>query len=394
MSENADAHTANSNQINTKTHVLKYVFKNVSTMVQNRNYNSSTEEYFGVPWHICIKRIKDYLAVYLYCDRPKNEKEWSIEIEYKIQVFHPNGKSTCKTGNYCFKEATGRGWPTFLKWETMENEYLVNDELIVEVLLKTMKVTGIYGENLRNFDDEECSDVTLVVNDRRFHVARLYLCTHSLYFKTMFLGRFEESKKSEIELNGVDADDLQKYLEVLYGEDAIDEMTVEGILSLADIYDTKILFQKCEKFLLESSKKTLKKKLEMAMRYNLNELKNKCLSEIKTVEDIREVVPEYINQMDPSFMADMTVESILMLADLYDTNILVQKCGKFLLEISKKTLRKKLEMALKYNLLELTDKCLRKVNSIADIREVVPVCINQMDPSIMAVVLKIARVLL
>ncbi|CAL2033933.1 unnamed protein product [Caenorhabditis brenneri] len=299
-----DSLTANSGQLTTKTYKfeLKHVFKNVSKMVENIDYNGSTEEYYSIPWYISIKRMNDYLAVYFNCDRQNNEKEWSIDADYKIHVFHPNGNSVCKTSSYCFKKASGWGWHTFMTWETMKKEYLVNDELIVEVRVEKTKTSGIYEENLRNFDDEECSDVALVVNDRKFRVAKLYLSSHSPYFKSLFLSSFKESKQSEVKLNGIDADDLQKYLEALYGEDAIDELTVEGILQLADMYVTKILIQKCEKFLLESSTKTLKKKIEMAVSYHLSELKNKCLSEIKTIEDIRSVVPECIEQMDPSVM--------------------------------------------------------------------------------------------
>lgn len=79
--------------------------------------------------------------------------------------------------------------------------------------------------------------------------------------------------------------------------------TVEGILFLADMYDTKILIKKCEQFLLNESKKTTRKKLEMSVRYNLFELKKKCSSDIKTVSDIRSALPSYIDDMEPSLMA-------------------------------------------------------------------------------------------
>ncbi|CAL2033944.1 unnamed protein product [Caenorhabditis brenneri] len=313
MSKTADSRTANSDQLNIKARkfVLKHVFKNVSTMAENIKYKSSTEEYYSVLWHFCIERTKDFFAVYLYCDRQKN-KEWSIDTEFEICFLHPNGNSIRRTRPYRFKETSGVKFNNFIAWQEMEKAYLDNDELTVEIRVQITKVEGVYGENLRNFDDEECSDVTLVVNDRKFHVAKLYLSSHSPYFKTMFLGGFEESKKSEIELSGVDADDLQKYLEALYGEDVIDEMTVEGILRLADMYDTKILAQKCAKFLQESSKKTLQKKLEMAVKYNLHDLKNKYLSEIKTIADVRSVVPGCISQMDSSLTA-ILLEKVLAL---------------------------------------------------------------------------------
>ena len=91
-------------------------------------------------------------------------------------------------------------------------------------------------------------------------------------------------------MTGIDADDFQNYLELLYGDNSIDgnihnrvfekylkfklsEVTVEGLLLVADMYDTPLVIRKCEEFLLEKSKKTLKKKLEMAMKYLLDALK-------------------------------------------------------------------------------------------------------------------------
>ncbi|CAL2033930.1 unnamed protein product [Caenorhabditis brenneri] len=288
MSETHDEVTNINGRSNMTTYkfMLRHVFKNLFKCFSFRDYKSDTENHFGIPWSIGIEYSlyqADLLRVTFHCELCLNEKEWSIDTDFEMLMVR------------------------------MEIQFVNfgdgnDDELVVEIRLKTMKTTGIYKENLRDFDNEEFSDMTLVVDDRRFHVAKWYLSFHSSYFKTMFLGGFEESKKSEIKLSGVDAEDLQKYLEALYGEDAIDEMSIEGILLLADMYDTKFLVEKCEKFLLESSTKSpwllvdrnewrksymeksgevLKKKLELARRYNLIELKNKCLSEIKIVKDVR-----------------------------------------------------------------------------------------------------------
>ncbi|CAL2033938.1 unnamed protein product [Caenorhabditis brenneri] len=305
MSVTSEELSINNDQDNTGGHkfVLKHVFKNVSESVMNEHYHSNEEDHFGILWDMFIQRDDAYLSVYLCCNRQRCKKEWSIVANFEVHVFHPHGFSNCEATSYCFERDEIDGFDCFMSWQDMEEEFLVNDELTVEIRVQTIKTTGIYKENSRNFDGEGCSDVTLVVNDRKFHVAKLYLSAHSSYFKSLFLSGLDKFKKSEMELSGVDADDFQKYLEALYGEEAIDEMTVEGILQLADMYDTKILVQKCEKFLLESSQKTLKKKLEMAVKYNLFELKGKCLSEIKTVQDIRSALPGCIDRMDPSLMA-------------------------------------------------------------------------------------------
>uniref|UniRef100_A0A1I7TGQ0 MATH domain-containing protein n=2 Tax=Caenorhabditis tropicalis TaxID=1561998 RepID=A0A1I7TGQ0_9PELO len=83
------------------------------------------------------------------------------------------------------------------------------------------------------------------------------------------------------------------------------EVNVEGILLIADMYDTQIAVQKCENFLLKSSKKSSKTKLELAVRYNLVALKDEILSKITTKEDIREVLPSDVEDMDHAIMAEL-----------------------------------------------------------------------------------------
>ncbi|KAF1766876.1 hypothetical protein GCK72_006834 [Caenorhabditis remanei] len=172
--------------------------------------------------------------------------------------------------------------------------------------VKIEKTTGVYKDNLRSFDEttEEFSDVVLVVNDEKFYVLKKFLAAHSSYFKALFLGHFQESKESEIKLTGIDADDFQNYLEGLYGEYSIDEFTVEGILMVADMYDTPSVIRKCEQFLLKESKKSLKKKLQMAMKYHLDALNKQCRKEIKSIDDIKSVLPGDIRDLDPSIMAE------------------------------------------------------------------------------------------
>ncbi|UMM20424.1 hypothetical protein L5515_015702 [Caenorhabditis briggsae] len=128
---------------------------------------------------------------------------------------------------------------------------------------------------------KQFSDVTLKVKERKFYISKLYLSSQSPYFATLFLGRFQESEKSEIELKDVNPQDFQYYLEVLHLENAIDDDTVQGILSVADMFDTPKIVKKCEEFLVKESKKGLKEKLEMAGSYRLEELKKMCLNQIK-----------------------------------------------------------------------------------------------------------------
>ncbi|PIC48867.1 hypothetical protein B9Z55_007689 [Caenorhabditis nigoni] len=114
-----------------------------------------------------------------------------------------------------------------------------------------------------------------------------FLASQSDVFKALLFGNFKESKQSEVKLNGIDPDDFHYFLEVLYGESAIDDTTVEGVALLADMYDVPNAIRKCEEFLLEKSKKTLEKKLELATCYHLRKLEEKCTIEITAIENVQ-----------------------------------------------------------------------------------------------------------
>ncbi|UMM20373.1 hypothetical protein L5515_015668 [Caenorhabditis briggsae] len=139
-----------------------------------------------------------------------------------------------------------------------------------------------------------------LVQDAKFYVLKMYLAAQSPFFKTLFLGNFSESGKSELTLSGIDSNDFQRFLEVLYGESAIDDSTIEGILLVADMYDTSIVVRKCEEFLMEKSKKNLKKKLLLSTQYCLEKLKTQCLSVIHNIYDVRVFLPGDLSDLDPS----------------------------------------------------------------------------------------------
>ncbi|KAF1767509.1 hypothetical protein GCK72_007468 [Caenorhabditis remanei] len=154
-----------------KCFVLKHVFTNVLQMTEKKLYYGKEEEHFGVTWEF---------------------------------------------GLY--------GADPLIEWNRMKEEFLDDGKLAVEIHVKIKEMSGIYKNELKSFGDEmkSFSDVVLVVNEKKFHTLKLYLSGHSPYFNSLLMGNFQESKKSEIKLTGIDANDFQNYLELLYGEQSID----------------------------------------------------------------------------------------------------------------------------------------------------------------------------
>ncbi|PIC47904.1 hypothetical protein B9Z55_007083 [Caenorhabditis nigoni] len=295
-----------------KTFVLKHVFKNVSEMKEGINVYSEVEEHFGVPWGIYTVRDDNKFGIFLYCSFESKEK-WSIQTSRDVKLLAVNGQSKVKNANRSFGNMEGDGsnwgWSDFIEWDKMVEAYVTDDCVSVEIFVKILKMTGI---KFRHFDESNkpFSDVVLKVEEKKFYVAKLTLSSQSTYFEALFLRNFEESKKSEIELKNVKAEDFQKFLELLYGESSIDESTIDGIVHLADMYDSKLAIRKCEKFLMEYSEKTLKEKLKLAYRYRLKNLKNKCMSKITTIADISSVLSHDANEMDPSVILELLQKSI------------------------------------------------------------------------------------
>ncbi|PIC48953.1 hypothetical protein B9Z55_007736 [Caenorhabditis nigoni] len=294
-----------------KKFVLNHVFNKVIEFEEDVAHFSKKECHFKANWYMSVKRQNNHLGFYVRCDHVVPKDKWSIQTQLIFKTVGRN-QNVIKTSEYCYEENCGYGFHQFLRWEEMKNQYLIDDNLTVEVEVNILKMTGFEKENLRNFDEsvKECSDVVLVVNDRKFYLSKFFLGLQSSYFKSLLLGKFEESQKKEIELKDIDPDDFQNFLELIHGESSIDDDTVSGILHLADMYDAPTAIRRCEEFLLEKSKKNLKNKLQLANRYRLEKLKEKCMNEIKTIEDLRSVIPNSINDLDHQTTLDLLSKSI------------------------------------------------------------------------------------
>ncbi|PIC48978.1 hypothetical protein B9Z55_007753 [Caenorhabditis nigoni] len=293
-----------------KNFVLKHVFNNVIEFEEDKYNYSEWETHFNVNWRISVKRLSNYLAFYTHCKSIAPSCKWSIQTKFEFKAAGRN-QNVIKTSEYCYEENNGYGFHQFLGWEEMKNGYLVNGNLTVEVEVRILKMTGFGKEILRNFNEsiKDCSDVELVVKDRKFYLCKMFLALQSSYFKSLLLGNFEESQKKEIELKDIDPDDFQNFLELIHGESSIDDDTVSGILQLADMYDVPTAIRRCEEFLLEKSTKSAKKLFEMAARYNLENLKEKCMSGIKTFADFQSILPGEIETLNHSLMAELLKKS-------------------------------------------------------------------------------------
>ncbi|PIC49100.1 hypothetical protein B9Z55_007817 [Caenorhabditis nigoni] len=297
---------------------LKYGFKDVGKLENSQNLYSPEDEHFGVKWKIRIRKFDGRLGIFLCTNVTDNQQ---IHADYTMKMISKNKENNLPLSTSHIFEKCGDpprvswGWDKFIKWKTLEDEYLTDGKLVVEVHVKVNKMVGFPKEKLRSFGDEmqQFSDVILKVKDQKFYVSKLYLSYQSPYFATLFSGAFQESGQSEIELKEVNSEDLHHYLDILYGGNGINDHNVKGILSIADMYNTQLVVEKCEKFLVKESEMALKKKLELAGKYRLVELREVCLDQIQSKEDLQSVVSENINEMDPEILGELFKKTIALI---------------------------------------------------------------------------------
>ncbi|PIC53959.1 hypothetical protein B9Z55_003422 [Caenorhabditis nigoni] len=158
----------------------------------------------------------------------------------------------------------------------MEQRYVKDGSVNLEVQVKLHKLECPIELQIHKFGvtNEKFSNVILNVDGRKFYVLKELLSMHSPYFEKLFTGGFQESGKPEVTLKEVDPQDFQNFLEALHGYPVVDDCTVEGILLLNDVYDAKMISHRCKVFLMNSSKKTVVKKLQLASRYQIDGLAN------------------------------------------------------------------------------------------------------------------------
>ncbi|CAO4367652.1 unnamed protein product [Caenorhabditis nigoni] len=208
-----------------KKFLLKHVFKNL----KNAGLTSSGDikEHFGIPWKLHVLYGN---TLYLECLHSEKINSWFLEVDLELRL---GNQKDVKLKEKTIKFASSNLTKIVFEMENDLDKYLIDGNLIVELVVKINKSMGI-REHL-DFGKNNKADVILIAGDRKFYVNRMHLSYHSSYFKTLLLGKLSESEKSIIELKNIDPDDLQKFLNLLYGESEINDDTVEGILKLSDI---------------------------------------------------------------------------------------------------------------------------------------------------------------
>ncbi|CAL2033628.1 unnamed protein product [Caenorhabditis brenneri] len=123
---------------------------------------------------------------------------------------------------------------------------------------------------------------------------------HSDYFRSIFSGPLLGKNQKVIVLQDVeDPMDFQRFLEIINGIPSLTDDNIDGVSGLADMFRAEIAQDRCLDFLNEKSMMPAREKFEIAMKYSfMTELKADIISNIRTPEQLQDVIPEDIDKFD------------------------------------------------------------------------------------------------
>jgi len=146
-------------------------------------------------------------------------------------------------------------------------------------VLNTTPSSTLSTDWSRYFNNEQLSDVTLIVADCRFHAHRVVLAARCNYFRCMFEIGMREASQAEIEVPDVEVDVFRKLLEHLYTDtNDIPKDIALRLFSAADRFGVDRLRQLCVAR-VESvmDVETVSKILTVADQHNASHLKDDCV---------------------------------------------------------------------------------------------------------------------
>ncbi|CCD63701.1 MATH domain-containing protein [Caenorhabditis elegans] len=282
-----------------KKFVITHRIKNISTLNIGNTYTSDVEDHFGFLWHLSYIYDGRFLRTTLNIDVNGRSALWSVGMKVRHMFVTKNGADHFHNStDHVFSQEHNYGLTAITFFEDIKNKIFDDDMVYVDVEVTITKTSGFDRKKLRNFDTPENDwHVVLVAGGQKFYARTVVICNPNTD-----ICELDVARGTEIVLENEDPLDLQIFLEALHGEDVISDTTLEIILLLAIKYRAIEIFSKCEKWLLEGSKMSPRKQLQMAIRCSFWELEQKCLSELKTKQDIQAVLPANLMSLDPNMV--------------------------------------------------------------------------------------------
>ncbi|TKR89057.1 hypothetical protein L596_013216 [Steinernema carpocapsae] len=137
---------------------------------------------------------------------------------------------------------------------------------------------------------EDSSDATLLkIDGEEIWLPKKHLECYSPFFATLFRSDFREKSQGFCELKGPKLKEFIHFIGIVFSiNDHIDDLSVEYLLWLGDLYQCRLVMKRCEEFLKTDKNLTSLKKLLLVDRFQLHSIvaevaMNLTVDEIKTI---------------------------------------------------------------------------------------------------------------
>ncbi|EFO96199.1 hypothetical protein CRE_14614 [Caenorhabditis remanei] len=140
--------------------------------------------------------------------------------------------------------------------------------------------------------DPRLFDAVVRVQQQNFPVKKCVLGEHSkVFYNIFFVEKKESTDENPIEFDDLREFDFQHFLEVINGQTNIWDYSVESVLKMARRFECEQLERRCVSHMMHDSRESLKNRFKWAFEFDLEELKTKVLSEVKTIKELKAVMP-------------------------------------------------------------------------------------------------------
>lgn len=238
-----------------------------------------------------------HLGIYLKCNDDSKSNLWSCDASIKFSLVKLNSNDKNEAYSVEFEhhfDGQNKRFDVtnFKNWEEAncyDNRFVFDKHAIVEAHININSVVGVHEKVLETFDapKEHLTDVILVVEGKKCHVAKQILAMNSKKFYALFYQKFVENGKEEIVLEDVKYEEFIDLLNIIYPtHKTIDKTNVGHLLKLADRFIVPRVMEAVEKFLISDASIPMVDKLKYAEIYRLSMLQDACLQEMKTKENV------------------------------------------------------------------------------------------------------------
>jgi len=240
-------------------------------------------------------KSKDVKAIFEAFVMDKDGTPSSSHKKRFVNVFEPKGSVN-----------DGWGWARFVERSVLESLYVRNGSFIIMCGVKVVHEDPLevppsdMGTHLRLLlDCTEGSDVSFIVDGKKFPAHRAVLAARSPVFKAQLLGSMADAKMPSITLHDIAPATFKVMLRFIYTDDypeedelgdSPDDM-VRHLLAAADRFALDRLKILCAADLRDNmSVDTVAKTLICAETYNSPHLKKKCIDFIVEEKNFKKVV--------------------------------------------------------------------------------------------------------